>query len=125
MTKWGNKGSFGNIKRVESNLLVRRPEIKYRKDSRTLSFVNQNVSVWNGKVVLNGLLFESSESTQNRSFSCFLWQKAQEQPMGRTRTNVTLGEKFMDNFLNLIGLQLEEYVGAREKGFAPGSKSMW
>jgi hypothetical protein len=40
----------------DSDLLVRRPEIEYRKNSRTLSLVNQNVSVWNRKVFPKDLL---------------------------------------------------------------------
>jgi len=56
MTQWGDKGSFGNIRWVESHDLVRRPDIEYRRDSRALSLVNQNVTVWNWQVVPTGLL---------------------------------------------------------------------
>jgi len=65
MTKWGNTGSFGNIRWVDSDLLIGRRGIEYTEDSRALGVVNQTVSVWNGKVVPDGFLVQSSVINAN------------------------------------------------------------
>jgi hypothetical protein len=49
-----------------------------------------------------------------------LWgQKAQKQPEGTIRTNLTFGEKFVYNRLNLIGLKLGESVRGSRKRKCP------
>jgi len=55
-----NKRSITDVLRVNSHLLVRTPEAKDRKDSGTLSLVNQNLSVGTRKVCPDGLVIQSS-----------------------------------------------------------------
>jgi hypothetical protein len=99
------KCSLRNVFLIHTYLVVARTKIKFSKELGTTQFIQEVINDRNEKFVFDGEFVEGAEFRTHAPRAFFLKDHDHMRRVGaRTRTDNTCGEKFLNNFLNLIFL---------------------